>query len=475
MFIIIIGLWREIRIIVTEVIAVHLCLFVVHLNCPLSRLRNNSFRNDPDDGTEILACLARKMHEAEAMELDKYPLHSVLKSFAKKIEENVSVIEAIVSYFLANYPLSLQLRDDDELLPLHLALALRYPWAIAKLVMHSYPAACAEGNATGEYPLHLAMDYLSHDASAIRTLLQHYPRACELPDSLDGSLPLHRALRSTASEVSLEVVQILMDYYPEACAMEDQLGSLPLHHAAMNTSTSIQIFTLLIDKYPGATAARNRQDCLPLHLACIYEARRPIIAYLIGCYPQACETADEHGQYPLHLAAVKARSLDIMTMLIRSYPTACRIRDQYDKLPIHYVSYQINHEDGVPIIEKMLAYHPEIIHAPYNHMSTLYRYKYYYNRSIAVHRMMLNACPQLLEEADDRRSYRDFNWKARKACLMLMLQLQSNSRPSHPRPRSLSGQMSFLLRLSYRIDVDERLKIPDCFGLDILRWLLSYL
>jgi hypothetical protein len=97
--------------------------------------------------------------------------------------------------------------------PLHLACLCHCPSTIASTVLNAYPEAAAIADSVElQYPLHIAALH-GANATLLQRLYKGYPEAIRARTKTHGWLPLHLACHKDATPGA---IRVLLEYYPEA-------------------------------------------------------------------------------------------------------------------------------------------------------------------------------------------------------------------------------------------------------------------
>ncbi len=160
---------------------------------------------------------------------------------------------------------------------------------------------------------------------------------------------------------------MLLEYFPAAAKATNQNGSVPLHFACHNKSTTRGIVQLLIDAAPVTLRSVNNRGDMPLHCLCrnkcIKETAAIEIAELLMVkHPEAVRHADNDDHLPIHIAAGKLKSPDFCRLLIEAYPGSERIADARGALPLHHACGR----GPVATVEYFYELYPDAI----NHATT---------------------------------------------------------------------------------------------------------
>lgn len=285
---------------------------------------------------------------------------------------------ALVEKLVRLAPDSIQIRNKDGNLPLHIACKSSrkdLPSDVVRLLLQAYPGG-AQVKAThyAQLPLHLACrGSVSHQL--VSDLVQIYPRATYVKDKT-GSLPLHLAMRVDAS---IETINLLIEANPTSLkvipsqelrsyiARGNRQSFLWLHKAIYN-GFSINLVNLLVKFLPKELLKRDTDGMLPLHHAC--QSKCP-------CYHDYVETLlntnkkflrrqistkDNSQRLPLHRLAMNSNTVpkNLVRRIVDVYPESVSSRDKYGMIPFHYAC--LNPSTTVELLLYFLLHSPaEII------------------------------------------------------------------------------------------------------------------
>ena len=189
--------------------------------------------------------------------------------------------------------ISIVTADTD--LPLHKALKARK--ADEDLLQLINLEACQAKDPNGMTPLHIAAAWKASE-DVIAKLIEVWPDALKVHDSVLGVLPLHLAARDSASDAA--VLQMLKAY-PAAASEQDADGNLPLHRALVQKASERTILRLL-KANPAAVSHPNHALDLPLHMAAENKPSDVVINRLVNGFPEGLKTQSGSGHVPSALA-----------------------------------------------------------------------------------------------------------------------------------------------------------------------------
>lgn len=144
-------------------------------------------------------------------------------------------------------------------------------------LLQQYPSSIQSKNKNGNIPLHLAC---FHGASlqVVEYLVSSWPSSLSVEDD-QGSLALHWAC--FGQKCDLLVIQNLLLQNPSSISHQTHNKQIPLHYACANGG-SLQIVQVLCQKYQQGTRQENSNGLLPLHVACSSKvASLEVVMYLV--------------------------------------------------------------------------------------------------------------------------------------------------------------------------------------------------
>lgn len=163
-------------------------------------------------------------------------------------------------------PLACNKTDNDEKLPLHLAISSKVSIDVLHALIDAFPIGIEKLTNDGDSVLHLS---LKEDASpcVVKFVLDKCPSLIFRPN-YNGDLPLHCAItRNHSSDNSFEkIVQMLVELWPQSASFQNHKGDTALHIAA-RTAKSIETVELLLKDNHGAVLLLNKDGLSPLDVA----------------------------------------------------------------------------------------------------------------------------------------------------------------------------------------------------------------
>lgn len=246
--------------------------------------------------------------------------------------------------------------------------------AIVRALLDLYPnAAQVPDGIDGSLPLHRIVENerkIHWISDGIRDVYNTYPLAAQTVDKL-GRLPLHRAAvlsRHIASPNTTpmeggSIVCNLLEAYPDAASKADISGRLALHLVAEHGEVWDDEAEAILNAHPAAARARAGSELynrLPIHMAAASpDARRSLIERLVELHPRGVAQSDRVGKLPLHLACESGKAWDKgVCAIYEAYPAAiCKAEGNHRRwMALHMAAACPN--SSADFIEKLTELHP---------------------------------------------------------------------------------------------------------------------
>lgn len=199
-----------------------------------------------------------------------------------------------IELLVETYPEALQMRDRCGMLPLHIALILKFDHSV-KYLVEQYPDSVRAPTSDGTYPLHYACIQAKNRMDTVNFLLKKAPEIVRKVDTGLGRLPLHYA----CSSGDLTSVPLLLELYPKGIGIQDARGCLPLHRAS--DSKEVGPLEAILEAFPQGITVFDNDGRLPLHYAAMGDGSRETFDLILSLYPGAISQRDNSGSLPLHL------------------------------------------------------------------------------------------------------------------------------------------------------------------------------
>lgn len=133
----------------------------------------------------------------------------------------------------------------------------------------------------------------------------------------------------------VSILKSLLDAYPEAVEDQDQDGWLPIHCACFYGSSEEAISTLL-KANPKSAHAKDDESRMPIHYACLKGATQAVVDLLLATYKKGAGHKDEEGRLPIHHACSKGAPESIIDALLRAFPKGAQGKDNQGRLALHH-------------------------------------------------------------------------------------------------------------------------------------------
>ena len=269
------------------------------------------------------------------------------------------------------FPDAVDIQDEDESLPLHLASwGGNFPdaYPVVKMMLDHKPSLLKVVDGDQETPLTLMAKYGRTSAEAAGYLLRLDPKAVVNDrDEFEGNTVLHHAVASSHDQNST-IYQPFLGIHPEMAMIPNRVKKLPLHVSVWKCCANPQMILELIDVSPQAVSMPDEKGMLPLHHACnVGVADDAVVEKLIELHPKGVKTIAQ-GHLPLHYAlAHPAREGEevervnrIILRLLKEFPAAAKIRD--DKSGLYPFHTAVATKRNANILKLLMSLAPETVH-----------------------------------------------------------------------------------------------------------------
>lgn len=255
---------------------------------------------------------------------------------------------------------------------LHLAARSKASGEPGKTVIYtllSYNREAAEmpDEIDGSLPLHHMVenprkqDWPNHAA----VLYHFYQRAVQIPDR-NGKLPLHRAAACITHQEFPEdhedhsVIIQLVRAYPQAASQVDNDRHLPMHHLARNARVWDEDVESVHNAHRTAVQFRaGTNQALPLHMAAANtHSEASLLQRLVALHPRGASMETRDGKLPFHFACESGKSWEVAKIIKDAFPQAVSTpeRNARNWLPLHMAS--ACSADTSVLISKIVELHP---------------------------------------------------------------------------------------------------------------------
>lgn len=381
------------------------------------------------------------------------PLHRLLENESSSIEDALIMINS--------YPAALSIPNKYGFLPIHIECSYRCRSAVLSKCIEGCPESLAVADEDEYLPLHTLLLNKSSCYEDALLMIERYPAALEHQNSR-GDFPIHIECLNQCRSV---VISKCLELYPESFDQGRAIAHIPLHVLLGNESSSLDDALSMIDKSPSILRHPNKYGYLPIHIECGQQSRSAIISACIEKYPDSLAVADGEGKLPLHILLQNSQSNEADALqLIDKYPFALKQLSWHgwikNYLPIHIES---ENRCRPVILLKCIELYPEsldeILISSILQRVNQTTFRAYsdillrifiarpmslYQRALSAEdlacdslnrrmdptcrRKILNLLPQYAFASTHVADYCDLNWQSRSAMVLLLLQIQNQSR-----------------------------------------------
>jgi ankyrin repeat protein len=340
-----------------------------------------------------------------------------------------------------------------RLLPLHAVCIFRAPLALMEALIEAYPEGPQMKDDQGMLPVHLACRN-GASKGVVLTLLRGFPESLfvldrkrrSLQDLIEASTSVNKetvlealkkfeketrlgnfaarsdtpARMSHVNEVDYENRTMLFKLvlkkdwkaaakravaFPEEAStwivtkgFNGNLRFLPLHKACVLQPPESIIKTLL-EAYMEGAQDKDQDGWLPVHCACFYGAGEDVINTLLVANPKAAQSKDDEGRLPLHYACLKGASQGVMDILLATYAKGAMCKDDEGRLPVHHACSK-----GAPesVIDALLKASPKSAQSKDDQGRLPLHHACRKNASERVIRTLLRVYPRAAQIKDDQ-------------------------------------------------------------------------
>ena len=292
------------------------------------------------------------------------PLHAVCIFRAP-----LALIEALIE----TYEEGPQMKDDQGMLPVHLACRNGASKGVVLTLLKAFPESLFVLDRKRRSLQDLISSSSSTNRDGVLDAMKKFEKELEYSasnnkNSAGGGASLqseHTATNKSSTihqatqinEVDYENRTMLFRYilkkdwkavakratsFPEEAAtwivtkgFNGNLRFLPLHKACVLQPPEYAV-TALLEAYPDAAKSRDQDGWIPAHCACFYGASESIVNALMHTYANSAQTKDDEGRLPLHYACLKSASLGVVEVLLATYAKGALIKDAEGRLPVHH-------------------------------------------------------------------------------------------------------------------------------------------
>jgi ankyrin repeat protein len=285
------------------------------------------------------------------------PMHAVC-IFRAPLE----VLEALIHA----HPEGPKSRDDQGMLPIHLACRNGASPGVVKLLLESYPESLDILDRKNRSLSDLVRNSASSNKDAVLSMLDEFRKS---KNTQTKEAPVHEVdyenrtilFRLILKKDWKAAASRARDFPAEAATwivtkgFHGNLRFLPLHKACVLQPPDF-VVTALLAAHPKAAESSDQDGWLPLHCACFYGGSEKVIDALLQAHSSAAQYKDDDGRLPLHYACLKGSTSNIVDLLLAAYPKASTTKDTEGRLPIHHACSKGAPE---PVIDSLLKASPK--------------------------------------------------------------------------------------------------------------------
>ena len=256
---------------------------------------------------------------------------------------------------MSAYPDGAQMKDDQEMLPIHLACRNGASKGVVLTLLYVFPESLEVKDRKGRSPLALVEASNSQNREAVILALKRNSDDLGAASGVEARKvdPTLKVVNEVDYDNRTILFRLILkkdwngagqrcEAYPEEAAtwivtkgFHGNLRFLPLHKACV-LSPPMGVIEALISSYPEGSKSKDQDGWLPIHCACFYGSSQTIINALLEANPSGAHNKDDEGRMPLHYAGLKAAPETVMSSLLRANPKAAVSKDDEGRLPIHH-------------------------------------------------------------------------------------------------------------------------------------------
>lgn len=227
---------------------------------------------------------------------------------------------------------------------------------IASMLLQAYPNAIHILDTINGYsPLHYACE--NANSKLIQLLLEHNSGVASLRTTTQLETPLHLlCCYKNIGEAYIPAIQHLLRADKKAVLARDAVkGYTPLHLVCRCARVPRRVVEILVAA--EAASIRDSNHYLPLHHACEIGATPKVIACLLDAYPEGAKAVTKKNDSALSLACACNKSTETVGILIHANPRALTERNHYGFVPLHCVCGSV--QPRVGIVQAILGNCPQ--------------------------------------------------------------------------------------------------------------------
>lgn len=360
---------------------------------------------------EARTWVSRRDHDTNKTRWRLLPLHAVCIFRAP-----LALMEALIEA----YPEGPQMKDDQGMLPVHLACRNGASKGVVLTLLRSFPESLFVLDRKRRSLQDLIESSNSVNKEVVLEALKKFEKETRNGNFSARNDTPARHLSKQVNEVDYENRTTLFrhilkkdwkaaakraDAFPEESAtwivtkgFNGNLRFLPLHKACvLNPPESI--ITALLEAYKQGSEDKDQDGWLPVHCACFYGASESVINALLIANPRGAHAKDDEGRLPLHYACLKGSSQGVIDVLLATYAKGAMSKDDEGRLPIHHACSK-----GAPenIIDALLKASPKGAQSKDDQGRLPLHHACRKNASERVIRTLLRVYPRAAQVKDDQ-------------------------------------------------------------------------
>ena len=358
---------------------------------------------------EAKTWVSRREHDSEKTRWRLLPLHAVCIFRAP-----LALMEAIIEA----YPEGPQMKDDQGMLPIHLACRNGASKGVVLTLLRGFPESLYILDRKNRSLQDLIESSTSVNKEPVLEALKKFEKEARLGNFTARSDTPARLTQ--VNEVDYENRTILFKLilkkdwkmvvkraiaFPEEAStwivtkgFNGNLRFLPLHKACVLQPPE-NVITTLLNAYMDGIDDKDQDGWLPIHCACFYGAGEAVINTLLNANPKGAQSKDDEGRLPLHYACLKGATQGVIDVLLATYMKGVMCKDDEGRLPVHHACSK-----GAPesVIDALLKASPKSAQSkddqgrlPLHHASRK-------NASERVIRTLVRVYPRAAQIKDDQ-------------------------------------------------------------------------
>ena len=285
------------------------------------------------------ACIGGNLNLVRMLIENQPFLSAAHTSYSDKVAE-VGFPVHVATDFKFEYQADINIRDDENNTPLHVAAIYGREDAVLALLDHDMCNLNANGG-SGRSLLHCAC--IGGNLNLVKTLICKFKAYINDTDN-DGNHPLHLAALNGKSEV----ITALVDKYGCNIDVSGGLGRSALHFACIEGNANL--VGILTTKHGASINAYDDEGNSPLHVAAIC-SREDVVLALLNQNTSNIHTKGCLGRSLLHSACIGG-NVDLVRILIQDWPLSINAQDDDGNTPLHVAALHGKAEVALALINE---------------------------------------------------------------------------------------------------------------------------